>query len=993
WSSDEEPEAPAEAAPTSDYVSGPEHPPSPNYVPGSEEPEQASISLNYVPKLEYLELCFCSNLEEDPADYPANGGDNDDDESSFNDDDDDEEEEEDQEAFKDDDDEEENPALADSSVVSVDDPVPLAEDTEAFETNESAPTPVPSPRRRTARMSVRPQTPMSATVEALIAAYAYVPTLPSPPPSPLSPLSSPLPQIPSPSLPLPSPPTTSPTYAKSPLGYRAVGIRRACCFERELASVLSLPDLRSGRGSTAAAARQLVLDVTTEDATLGRLVSREVGYGIKDVWDDMVGDMEKRAPTTVEGLSHRVIDLSTTLARDTHEIHVRLEDAQDDNTLFRDIQYHLHTATRDARIGSLEILVATLVTHTLSLQTQLTAALIRIHTLEAREPAYTNDQEDAGSSSQCCTILLAILHSLLSFMGYSQLVGCMDLVLLFSHFKLKQTEPVGMVMTTMILELVTEGQSELLVTEPTITFSNASPLISRKSYVNAIGHNAAYGMTWKSLMKMLTDKYYPRGEIKKLEIKIWSLKVKGTDVASYTQGFKELELMCGRMFPEESDQVKKYVGGLPDMIQGSVMASKPKNMQEAIEIANDMMDQKVRTLAKNQDDNKRKFEDTSRNNQKQQRPYKRHNVARAYTAVPGEKKPYRGSKPPSLPTAANNRKAQGANQRVLTCFECGAQGHFKNNCLKLKNKNQRNQAGNGNAVARAYAVGTAGTNPNFNTVTDHGYDVELADGRIIWVNTLIRGCTLNFLNHPFNIDLMPVEMGSFDVIIGMDWLSKYHAVIVCDKKIVRILFGNEILIVRGDGSNNEHGSRLNIISCTKMQKYLLKGCHVFLAHVTAKKAKDKSEEKRLEDVPIVRDFPEVFPEDLLALVPYRLAPFEIKELSDQLQELSDKGFIRPSSSPWGAPVLFVKKKDGLFRMCIDYQELNKITVKNRYSLLRIDDLFDQLQGSSVYSKIDLRSGYHQLRVCEKDILKTAFRTRYEHHEFQVMSFGLTNAAI
>ncbi|GJS56084.1 putative reverse transcriptase domain-containing protein [Tanacetum coccineum] len=129
----------------------------------------------------------------------------------------------------------------------------------------------------------------------------------------------------------------------------------------------------------------------------------------------------------------------------------------------------------------------------------------------------------------------------------------------------------------------------------------------------------------------------------------------------------------------------------------------------------------------------------------------------------------------------------------------------------------------------------------------------------------------------------------------------------------------------------------------------------------------------------------------VARAPYRLAPSEMKELSEQLQELSDKGFIRPSSSPWGAPVLFVKKKDGSFRMCIDYRELNKLTVKNRYPLPRIDDLFDQLQGSSIYSKIDLRSGYHQLRVREQDVPKTAFRTRYGHYEFQVMPFGLTNA--
>ncbi|GJX29148.1 putative reverse transcriptase domain-containing protein [Tanacetum coccineum] len=259
---------------------------------------------------------------------------------------------------------------------------------------------------------------------------------------------------------------------------------------------------------------------------------------------------------------------------------------------------------------------------------------------------------------------------------------------------------------------------------------------------------------------------------------------------------------------------------------------------------------------------------------------------------------------------------------------------------------------------------------------------------------------------------MPIELGSFDAIIGMDWLAKYQAVIVCAEKIVRIPWGNETLIIHDDGSNQGNATRLNIISCTKTQKYMQKGFPIFLAHVTAKEVEDKSEKKRLEDVPIVQDFPGVFPEDLsglpptrqvefqidlvpgaapVARAPYRLAPSEMKELSEQLKELSDKGFIRPSSSPWGAPVLFVKKKDGSFRMCIDYRELNKLTVKNRYPLPRIDDLFDQLQGSSVYSKIDLRSGYHQLRVREEDIPKTAFRTRYGHYEFQVMPFGLTNA--
>nr|GFB98847.1 putative reverse transcriptase domain-containing protein [Tanacetum cinerariifolium] len=234
--------------------------------------------------------------------------------------------------------------------------------------------------------------------------------------------------------------------------------------------------------------------------------------------------------------------------------------------------------------------------------------------------------------------------------------------------------------------------------------------------------------------------------------------------------------------------------------------------------------------------------------------------------------------------------------------------------------------------------------------------------------------------HPFNIDLMNVEHGSFDVIIGMDWLAKYHVLIVCDEKVVRIPYGDEVLIIRGD--NCDGRSRLNIISCMKTYKYIQKGCQVFLEQVTSKKAEDKLEEKRLKDVSIVREFPEVFPEYLpglpparqvefqidlvpgaapVARAPYRLAPAKMQELSTQLQELSDRGFIRPSSSPWGAPVLFVKKKDGSF------------------------------EWSRVYSKIDLRSGYHQLKVREEDIPKTAFRTRYGHYEFQVMPFGWTNA--
>ncbi|GJX16786.1 putative reverse transcriptase domain-containing protein [Tanacetum coccineum] len=403
------------------------------------------------------------------------------------------------------------------------------------------------------------------------------------------------------------------------------------------------------------------------------------------------------------------------------------------------------------------------------------------------------------------------------------------------------------------------------------------------SHVLAVSHDVAYAMTWANLRKKMTDKYCPRNEMKKLVAELWNLKVKGTDVIGYNQLFQELALLCVRMFPEESDKIERYVGGLPDMIHGNIVASKPKTMQEAMEMATKLMDKKANTIAERQVVNKRKSVGNANN--------------------------------------ANNQRGIGTGHKP-TCFECGVQGHFRRECPKLKNnKNRGNQVGNDRAPAKVYVVGHAGTNPYSNIVTDHYYDVELDDGRIIRLNTILKGCTLNILNHPFNINLTPVELGSFDAIIGMDWLAKYQAIYVCAEKIVH-----------------------------------------------------KSEKKRLEDVPIVRDFLKVFPEDLpglpstrqvefqidlvpgaapVARAPYRLAPSEMKELSEQLKKLSDKGFIRPSSSPWGAPILFVKKKDGSFWMCIDYLELNKLTVKNRYPLPRIDDLFDQLQGSSVYSKIDL----------------------------------------
>nr|GEW18753.1 putative reverse transcriptase domain, ribonuclease H-like domain, aspartic peptidase domain protein [Tanacetum cinerariifolium] len=430
------------------------------------------------------------------------------------------------------------------------------------------------------------------------------------------------------------------------------------------------------------------------------------------------------------------------------------------------------------------------------------------------------------------------------------------------------------------------------------------------------------------------------GEIKKLEIKLWNLKVKGNDVLTYTERFQELTLICTKFVANETEKIGKYISGLPDNIFGSVKSSKPKTLDETIELANEFTDQKLGTYAKSQTNNKRKADDLSRNNHDhQQHPFKRQNVAKVYNMGSGVKEPYGGNLPKCTkchfhhngPCTQKCHKYNKGNSQRKWFFECGAPGHFKRDCPQLKNKD----GGNVNTQGWVYAVGNAKKKENASRDSD------------------------------FNVVM---ELVSFDVIFSMDWLRRCHVVIVCDEKLFRVPYGNETLIFHGDESNDGRESRLTIISCSKAQEYMMKGCQIFLAQISAKK---ESEGKQLKDVPIVRDFPE--------------------ELSEQLQELSDKGFIRPSSLPWGAPILFVKKKDGSFRMCIDYRELNKLTVKNRYPLPRIDDLFDQLQGSSVYSKIDLRSGYHQLRVREHDLPKMAFRTRYGHYEFQVMPFGLINA--
>nr|GEW01446.1 hypothetical protein [Tanacetum cinerariifolium] len=414
-----------------------------------------------------------------------------------------------------------------------------------------------------------------------------------------------------------------------------------------------------------------------------------------------------------------------------------------------------------------------------------------------------------------------------------------------------------------------------------------------------------------------------QGEIKKLEIELWNLKVKENDVPTYTDHFQELTQICTKFVANETKKIDKYISGLPDNIYGSVKASKPKTFDETIELANDLMDQKLCTHAERQTDNKRKADDSSRNNHgHQQHPSKRQNVTKVYNMRTSERKPYERNLPKHL------------------AHDCKSSGNT--NVANTQRVNREITK-----VGNAEKKGNASRDPDSNVVT------------------------------------------------GTFLLNNHYAYILFDTGADRIFMS----IV--------FSSLINIVPTSLENSY-----DVELADGKIVGEEDKSEGKQLKDVPIVRDFPEVFLEDLsglpparpvefqidlisgaapVARAPYRLALSEMKELSEQLQELSDKGFIRPSSSHWGSSILFVKKKEGSFRMCIDYRELNKLIVKNRYPLSRIEDLFNQLQGSSVYSNIDLISGCHQLRVREQDVSKTTFRTRYVHYEFQVMPFGLKNA--
>ena len=283
--------------------------------------------------------------------------------------------------------------------------------------------------------------------------------------------------------------------------------------------------------------------------------------------------------------------------------------------------------------------------------------------------------------------------------------------------------------------------------------------------------------------------------------------------------------------------------------------------------------------------------------------------------------------------------------------------------------------------------------------------VLLPTGNSLIANRVYRGSKVTIESHEFEADLIVLDIHDFDIILGMDWLAKHRATVDCYRKEVHFSHPGEPEVIFCGERKILSTCLISVIQANKM---LRKACQGYLVYAI----KSGNSEMQLAEVPVVNDFFDVFPKDLpglppdreiefeielapgtepISIAPYRMAPAELKELKVQMEELLSKGFVKTSTSSWGAPVLFVKKKYGSLRLCIDYRQLNKVTIRNQYPLPRIDDLFDQLRGAKVFLKIDLRSGFHQLKVRREDVPKTTFRTRYGHYEFLVMPFGLTNA--
>ncbi|KAL0551529.1 hypothetical protein IC582_010619 [Cucumis melo] len=551
-------------------------------------------------------------------------------------------------------------------------------------------------------------------------------------------------------------------------------------------------------------------------------------------------------------------------------------------------------------------------------------------------------------------------------------------------------------------------------------------------------------ITWQQFKESFYAKFFSASLRDAKRQEFLNLEQGDMTVEQYDAEFDMLSRFAPEMIATEAARADKFVRGLRLDIQGLVRAFRPATHADALRLAVDLSLQERANSSKTA--GRGSTSGQKRKAEQQPVPIPQRNFRpggefRSFQQKPFEAGEAARGKP--LCTTCGKHHLGRCLFGTRTCFKCRQEGHTADRCPLRVTGIAQNQGAGAPHQGRVFATnrteaekaGTVvtGTLPVlghyalvlFDSGSSHSFissafvsharleveplhhvlSVSTPSGECMLSKEKVKACQIELAGHVIEVTLIVLDMLDFDVILGMDWLAANHASIDCSRK--EVTFNPPSMAsfkFKGGGSK----SLPQVISAIRASKLLSQGTWGILASVVDIREADVS----LSSEPVVRDYPDVFPEELPGLpphrevefaielepgtvpisrAPYRMAPAELKELKVQLQELLDKGFIRPSVSPWGAPVLFVKKKDGSMRLCIDYRELNKVTVKNRYPLPRIDDLFDQLQGATVFSKIDLRSGYHQLRIKEEDIPKTAFRSRYGHYEFIVMSFGLTNA--
>ncbi|XP_049364359.1 uncharacterized protein LOC125829149 [Solanum verrucosum] len=531
-------------------------------------------------------------------------------------------------------------------------------------------------------------------------------------------------------------------------------------------------------------------------------------------------------------------------------------------------------------------------------------------------------------------------------------------------------------------------------------------------------------LTWADFLKEFRMKYVPPAYCDAKKKEFLNIRQRGMFIVQYEQEFLRLSRYASGIIKEEKDKRRKFENGLNDSIRKNVAILQHEKFCKLVSAAFtwELLDKEETSRNENRfrkprpdfgGPSKRGRFDNSKAGSDNRPPQQRQNTSEFSTASTpnyGQGKP----RVPTFPQCGKNhygtcRRASGA------CFNCGSFDHKVKDC---PNPNYAPSLRTEGLVHKPSAAGTSRVNQaSGKRATAHAYAIRQRDdqdGQDVVVSkfhlfglcvfTLFDpGSTHSYICSSF---VLPENVKSVSLNYDMLVESPLGYQVVCNRVYQDCPFVIQNLVFPADLIEIPFKDFDVIIALAR--KLIRQDCGAYLAHIVDTQLKSSC----IKDIPTLCNFPEVFPENLqglpperevefpielipgstpISITPYRMAPAELRELKSQLQELLERGFIRPSVSPWGAPVLFVKKKDGTLRLCIDYRQLNRITIKNRYPLPRIGDLFNQLKGAKVFSKIDLRSGYHQLRVREKDIPKTAFRTRYGHYVFLVMPFGLTNA--